>query len=125
MNFSPMMNKSIMIRKHNILIILISIAVSVAICANAYHKKQKKHNSFKALIFDGVNGWGYDILVNDNLFIHQESIPASDGKKGFPRKELAIKTAALIINKMENGQLPVITTFELEEIFSLNDQRHE
>ena len=63
--------------------------------------------------------------MNDSLFIHQEYIPVIDGKEGFPTKEQAENTAQLIINKMNNGHLPTVTTFELEKIFSLNESQDD
>jgi len=77
------------------------------------------------MIFEGFNGWGYDILVDDKLFIHQESIPVLQGKAGFPKKEQAAQTAQLIINKLKQGQVPAVTTFELEKIISLNKIQYD
>jgi hypothetical protein len=54
--------------------------------------------------------------VNDNLFIHQASSPCLSGKQGFAKKEQAEKTAALIINKIEKGESPIVTIFELQKI---------
>ena len=104
-----------MINKHSLIVLLISIAASVAIWLNAFHKKRNT-SSVKALTFHAVEGWGYDILVDDTLFIHQANIPCLNGKQGFAKKEHAEKTASLIINKIENGKSPVVTIFELQKI---------
>ena len=125
MNFFRMMNRWIMIKKHTLLVVLICILISSGIWLRRYYKETKKDKSVKALIFEGPGGWGYDILVNDSLFIHQEYIPVIDGKEGFPTKEQAENTAQLIINKMNNGHLPTVTTFELEKIFSLNESQDD
>ncbi|WP_276502982.1 DUF4907 domain-containing protein [Terrimonas pollutisoli] len=85
----------------------------------------KKKNHISATVFEGTHGWGYDILVNDELFIHQELIPALQGQTGFQTKIQAEQTARLIINKMKGGQLPTVTTFELEPILSLNKTQHD
>ena len=125
MNFFRMMNRLIMIKKHTIIVILVAIMISSGIWLRGYNKETKKCKSVKALIFEGSDGWGYDILVNDGLLIHQEYVPVIDGKKGFPTKEQAEKTALLIINKMKNGRLPTVTTFELEKILSLNGSQDD
>jgi len=114
-----------MIRKDNVIVIFISLIASVVIFFVRFDKQKRKNTSFEALIFKVPDGWGYDILVNDSLFIHQESVPATNGKKGFPKKELAERTAELIINKMKTGRPPTVTTFELDKIFSLTDMSHE
>lgn len=120
MNFFLQMNKWIMINKHSLIVLLISIAASLAIWLNAFHKKQRNTGSVKALTFHAVEGWGYDILVDDTLFIHQANIPCLDGKQGFEKKEQAEKIAWLIINKIENGESPVVTIFELQKIIPVN-----
>src|SRR5690606_40657579 len=39
------------------------------------------------------NYWGYDILRNNQLFVHQPNIPAISGAKGFNSEEQAISVA--------------------------------
>jgi Domain of unknown function (DUF4907) len=120
MNYFPMMNRPTMIKRHNTIVILVAAVISAGIWIYVYSSSpRKQQKNIAAKIFHGLNGWGYDILVNDTVFIHQESVPVAAGKNGFPRKEQAEQTAQLIINKMKRGQLPSITTFELDQLFSL------
>jgi hypothetical protein len=84
-----------------------------------------KKNNIKARIFEGLNGWGYDILVDDSLFIHQESVPVKTGSKGFSQKEQAEQTAQIIINKMKRGEHPTVTTFEIEQIVGRNSPNYD
>jgi hypothetical protein len=58
-------------------------------------------------IIPGIsNTWGYDILVNNKLTIHQPSIPSLPGNEGFKTKESAEKVAKLVIKKMKKGEMP-------------------
>jgi hypothetical protein len=58
-------------------------------------------------LIPGINNtWGYDILVNDKLTIHQPSIPSLPGNEGFKTKEGAEKVAKLVIEKMKKGEMP-------------------
>lgn len=58
-------------------------------------------------LIPGINDtWGYDILVNDKLTIHQPSIPSLPGNEGFKTKEGAEKVAKLVIKKMKKGEMP-------------------
>ena len=107
-----------MTKFNNLIVIGAALIISAAIWIVMLNKDTKR-KKITATIFQGLNGWGYDILVNDKLFIHQESIPAQLGKTGFTEKKQAEKTARLIINKMERGELPTVTTFELEQIIPL------
>ena len=108
-----------MTKPSNLIIIGAALIISAAIWIVMLNKQTIKREKISAKIFQGLNGWGYDILVNDKLFIHQESIPAVHGKTGFPEKKQAEQTVRLIINKMERGELPTVTTFELEQIVPL------
>ena len=67
-------------------------------------------------VFRTNAGWGYDILVNKKVFIHQEYVPVIVGNKPFPDKDSAKKTARLIIIKMKKGQIPAITQEDLKKL---------
>jgi len=109
-------------RRHNTIVLSVALSVSVLLIL----VKRKDPEKFSSRTFrSSVSGWGYDILVEGKLLIHQESIPVLTGRTGFPEKEQAERTATLIINKMKKGRLPTVTTFELEQIFPLNDMEHE
>jgi hypothetical protein len=115
-----------MTSRSNFIIILLSLAISASIWIVTLHQRPfKKNREFTAKIFEGFNGWGYDILVDDELFIRQESIPSWPGKAGFQKKEQAEQTAQLIINKLKQGLVPAITTFELNQIVSINQQQYD
>ncbi|MGZ5219194.1 MAG: DUF4907 domain-containing protein [Chitinophagaceae bacterium] len=110
-----------MTKRYNITVIALSLTISAGIWILTLNKEHtNKKNHFAARIFGGPNGWGYDILVNDSLFIRQETIPVLNGSKGFAKKELAEQAAELIINKMKRNQHPAVTTFELQQICPLD-----
>ncbi len=101
---------------HNWLIIGASVVISTSIWIISLNKQQSKKGNYTARVFHSSNGWGYDILVDNKLFIRQESIPSLPEKKGFVNKQQAKQTAQLIINKMKRGEFPTVTTFEIERI---------
>jgi hypothetical protein len=115
-----------MTKQRNISVILGAAILSACIWLYAFNTTTtQKGKSITSKVFFGLSGWGYDILVNDTLFIHQESIPVLAGKQGFPKKEQAEQAANLIINKMERGQLPTISTFEMKQLLSLNEIQND
>ena len=59
-------------------------------------------------------GWGYDILVDRKVFIHQDFIPAVQGRMGFDSEVHAEMAARTIMNKMKKGEKPFITQAELK-----------
>ena len=58
--------------------------------------------------------FGYDILSDGKLMIHQPTIPGMPGNKGFKSEAAAQKIAALVIGKIKNGEMP--PTVSVEEV---------
>ena len=52
------------------------------------------------------NTWGYNILRDNKIFIHQPNRPGLPGNEGFSAKEDAIKVARLVIAKIKKGEMP-------------------
>jgi hypothetical protein len=66
-----------------------------------------KNSKITYKLIPGINKtWGYDILVNNKLTIHQPSVPSLPGNEGFKTKENAEKVAKLVIEKMKKGIMP-------------------
>jgi hypothetical protein len=63
-----------------------------------------------------TSGWGYNIMVGNKIYIHQQCIPAVPGNKPFLSKEDALKTAEVVIKKMVNHRLPYVTRRELDSL---------
>lgn len=59
-------------------------------------------------------GWGYEIYVDNKLFIRQNNIPAVSGLHNFTSREQALKTAGIAVAKMKAGKKPIITSDELK-----------
>lgn len=104
--------------RHNILVISIAVVISAGIYFIA--RSQSPKQKFSSRVFRVAEKWGYEILVNDKVFIRQETIPAVNGMQGFESPEQATQTAALIINKMKSGRHPTVTTFEIQQICAPN-----
>ena len=63
------------------------------------------------------NTWGYDILRDNKIFIHQPNKPGLPGNEGFIAKKDAIKVAQLVIAKIKKGEMP--PTVSPEELKAL------
>jgi hypothetical protein len=62
-------------------------------------------------------GYGYDILMNGKLYIHQPNIPAVPGNGGFSSEKNAYKTAVLVLYKIRNNIMP--PRIDVKELDSL------
>lgn len=102
------------IKKYNIIVVASAAAIAVTILFFRYESPHPK--LFESRVYEVANGWGYDILVNRQLLIRQESIPALAGNKSFPGKEQAAAAALLVIKKIRSGQAPVITKADIQKI---------
>lgn len=70
----------------------------------------------RVVTFQSPLGWGYNITVNDSVFIHQDFVPAIQGKKGFATQSDAAKTGNLVLNKLKSKQPPSISLRELDSL---------
>ena len=70
---------------------------------------------------NGLRGWGYNILIDGQPYIHQPNIPAVMGNAGFSSEEKARKAGEFIIYKIKNNVIPpAVTPEELDSIEVLN-----
>jgi hypothetical protein len=67
--------------------------------------------------FSPETGWGYDILENNVVKIHQPHIPVVQGIRGFKTSDDAIKVGKKVIEKLDKGIMP--PSLSLEEMQSL------
>ena len=111
-------------------IITCLVAISFALCLNAQQQPKQENAAAQFLpieigtsasantkftwkIIDAPNHtYGYDVLDDGRLLIHQKSIPAMPGNEGFKTKADASKVAQLVIGKIKKGEMPPTVTIE-------------
>lgn len=86
--------------------------ISSRLIRNREEKTDRIHLSMHT--FHSTAGWGYDVYTNDTLFIHQPTIPAAAGTKGFASEKEANLIGNLVINKIQSHHLPVVNLQELD-----------
>lgn len=80
-------------------------------------KRPLKINNVETKVFENSHGWGYEIIVNQKIYIHQEHIPAINELKGFSSADDAKRVANFAIKKMLKTQkLPSIKYHELDSL---------
>ena len=107
-----------MITKHSVIVIGIATIISVLILIFGGPQKNypEKSDKLSYNTFYIKSGWGYDIMMNDRMVIHQELIPALTVQKGFEKKEDAEKAAQLVIQKIRHNQSPALKESEVLKI---------
>ena len=103
-------------KKKWLLIASVLIAVTIgSVYAWHYHRQ---HEMLKVEVkpFKTGNGWGYDIMVDKKIFIHQETIPAIAGNRSFSSEHDAVKTGNLVVKKLVKGKFPSLTSEEITKL---------
>ncbi|WP_178984082.1 DUF4907 domain-containing protein [Winogradskyella helgolandensis] len=72
-----------------------------------------KETPYALQVIEQDSSWIYEVYNNDSLFIRQEYIPAVKGRQGFTSKEDAEKIGNLVIRKLSENKMPVISMTEL------------
>lgn len=68
-------------------------------------------------IFAQDSGWGYDIYMDDKLYIHQPHLPAISGVQVFHSEADAESIAGLVVKKISMHEMPpTVTTEELQTL---------
>ncbi len=113
--------------KSNFFIIAIAVIISVLIFIFGWHNKKQPtpQHQFSYNTFFKQSGWGYEVLVDGKVHIHQDFVPVLPIEKGFNKKEYAEKAATLVIQKLQHNQLPTLTTGDLGQICSLDSLAYE
>lgn len=66
---------------------------------------------------DGLEGYGFDVYQEGKMMIHQNSIPAIQGNKGFNNAEETKAVGALMLYRISNGIMP--PSISIEDLDSL------
>jgi hypothetical protein len=107
-------------KKHNIIVLSVCAAIAAIIPFIYWNKSKQQH--IDSRIFSVADGWGYDILVNGKLFIHQESVPAVAGNDPFKTPQAARQAAALVVKKIKKGLNPALSTDEIKYLCALKKE---
>lgn len=89
-----------------------------AVVLFAYKRLVKQEQAVAGIVtvktFHTGMGWGYDVLKDDAVYIHQEYMPAIEGRKGFATEADAKKIGNLVVERMKARAFPVITVEDLD-----------
>ena len=62
-----------------------------------------------------TDGWGYEVLVDNKVYIHQDCIPGISSFKKFTTESEALLIGNLVTDKIKHGKKPVITLQEISD----------
>jgi hypothetical protein len=64
--------------------------------------------------FKTDHGWGYDVLANDRIIIHQPFLPGKSGFNGFSSEKEAGADAQSVIEKIKSGEFSLFNQKQLQ-----------
>lgn len=104
-NMMSMINKKILT---GLALLLMLVGIGIVFNNRDHH--------YTVDVINSEQGWGYNILFDNKLIIHQPYMPAGSGQVAFGDKYSARKTGGLVVKKLQNNQSPSITRDELNSI---------
>jgi hypothetical protein len=84
------------------------------IILNIACESQALNNIYYQVFQAAESTWGYDIIKDGKIFIHQPFAPGISGKRGFSSKLKAEMAAKLVIEKINKGIMP--PSLSIEEV---------
>ena len=105
--------------KKNTVIWLVSALMLVAGSGILYYRKnQQAVNDLLPVGLHAIkiaDGWGYEVLVDKKIYIHQDCIPAISSFKRFSSEAEALQIGQKVVEKIKQGHKPSITEQDLIE----------
>jgi hypothetical protein len=101
-------------------LILSVIAISLMAVTGIYTVMHNTGNDLlkvEVVSFRTMEGWGYEIKVDNKTFIHQKTIPAVAGERRFLLEQDALKTGNAVMKKLLAGNRPSLS---YEEVIALD-----
>lgn len=99
----------------------ISVLVTLGIVAYMYISSNAV-SGYRVKAVQSSNGYGYEIYFDGKKVIEQPFIPGQGGFRAFETAELAEKAGQTAIDKIQNGQLPILSSDELKTLGIENAQ---
>jgi hypothetical protein len=72
-------------------------------------KNSSEDHGVKVETYKVSDGWGYQIKVNDKVFIDQPFIPVIAGNKPFPSRSTALKAGKIMKQRLIDRKMPSLT----------------
>lgn len=72
------------------------------------HNRQLELHTFRS-----GDGWGYQVICNKKIFVHQPTIPAIDTVMPFPSEKSAKHVGALVLGYLRSNRSPALTREEV------------
>jgi hypothetical protein len=97
-------------------LLLLALAWFVYTGMRKRNQWKKDHMLVELRAIQTPKGWGYDILTDGKVFVHQNIIPAIPGEYGFRTKEDALAVGKKVYDRVMAGQIPMVSAEEIKSL---------
>ncbi|MDO9511798.1 MAG: DUF4907 domain-containing protein [Bacteroidales bacterium] len=101
----------------NIILFVLLTACGNTVKSDQVPQSSLSEASIQYTVIRVEGGWGYEIIKNGHVIIHQAHIPAIEGRQAFKDSLQALSTAQLITEKIKKNIMP--PSVSLKELDSL------
>lgn len=91
------------------------IVITLISVAAYFTMKGSNDEVYKVQTIKLEKGFGYEIIINNKVFIHQEYIPSISGNKNFKTEKEALEIGNLVAAKLKQGKMPSVSSEEIKE----------
>ena len=95
-------------------LVLLSLILLLLLAVSGFVKKEQ--STFVVSVFKSEGGWGYNIIKDEKIYIHQSYIPVIQQNIPFNSYLKAYKAGKMVIRKLEKKMSPALTKEEIESI---------
>ena len=94
----------------------LAATVIIIITVAAFNERNPINTQYSLQVIQLDNGWGYEIITDNKVFILQKYIPVIPGNHLFENKNDAAKVGQLVLYKLQNNLSPTITLEDLNKL---------
>lgn len=107
------MTKINLFRKNKLLVVLVAVLLAYLFVIISAGQKSDININSRVIFLE--KGYGYEIVINGKVFIHQEYMPCISGYKLFESKNTAQIVADMVVEKLKNNESPTVSYEELKK----------
>ena len=109
-------------RSFGFFLITLFVIIGILIYRNVEKPENKEKQVFLEVRSIKVDsGWGYDILKDAKVYIHQIYIPAIPGRHAFKSETDALRVGREVLSRLSTNTLPTISARDLKDWGIVND----
>lgn len=93
-----------------------ALAIVIGIIGLLAFAKVAGQTSWTYRVIEVDGGYGYEILRDQKVMIHQDCMPSVSGRQPFESKKRADQVAQVVLSKLKKGEGPTVSMEEIKKM---------